>query len=275
METWFWILGWILSILTITGNGFIIFLVSSKRQLRTKTNALIVSLAVADFFVGAIVVPSRFFCDITSQGCNWPSARYQWKNLLRWFFGIASVMNLCSLILDRYIAVVKPLKYVTFLTDRRVSQLIFFAWVFPLGFVLIATSVAYFYARPDISNILHVIFVELFPCLLLIFCFTSMVLVVYKHGRSAATLAKQLRFNHRVLKFYTHDKSAVILMALVVGLFLVCYGIYLRCSFVKIFQKPCNDSKYKLPMLVLNSAVNPWAYAFFKRDIKNEFKRLI
>lgn len=55
MAIWFWILGWVLSILTITGNGFIIFLVSSDRQLRTKTNALIVSLALADFLVGATV----------------------------------------------------------------------------------------------------------------------------------------------------------------------------------------------------------------------------
>ena len=36
MESWFWILGWFLSILTIIGNGFIIFLVCKKRQLRTK-----------------------------------------------------------------------------------------------------------------------------------------------------------------------------------------------------------------------------------------------
>lgn len=28
-------------------------------------------------------------------------------------------------------------------------------------------------------------------------------------------------------------------------------------------------------VLVLNSAVNPFAYAAFKRDLKNEFKRLI
>ena len=48
MKNWFWILGWILSILTITGNGFVIFLVGSKRQLRTKTNAFILSLAMAD-----------------------------------------------------------------------------------------------------------------------------------------------------------------------------------------------------------------------------------
>ena len=264
MENWFWILGWILSILTITGNGFIIFLVSSKRQLRTKTNAFIVSLAVADFCVGASVVPSLFFCDIASQGCNWPAARLQWKNLIRWLFGYASMMNLCSLVLDRYIAVVKPLKYLTFVTGRRVIQVIFVSWVLPFGFVIFATAVSYFHARPDISNILHIIFLELPPCLLLIFCFTSMVIIVCKHDRSAATLAKQLRFNHRVLTFNTHDKSVVIMMAIVVGLFLVCYGIYLRCSFVLIFHKPCNDSEYKIPMLVLNSAVKPLGLCFLQ-----------
>ena len=47
MEAWFWILGWSLSLLTLAGNGFIIYLVWSKRQLRTKTNVFVVSLAVA------------------------------------------------------------------------------------------------------------------------------------------------------------------------------------------------------------------------------------
>ena len=62
MESWFWILGWILSILTIAGNGFTLLLVISQRWPRIKTNALIVSLAVADFCAGAFVVPSLFFC---------------------------------------------------------------------------------------------------------------------------------------------------------------------------------------------------------------------
>ena len=60
METWFWVLGWFLSILTMVVNGFVIFLVCSKRQLRTKTNAFVVSLAVADFGFGMIAVPSLF-----------------------------------------------------------------------------------------------------------------------------------------------------------------------------------------------------------------------
>ena len=65
MESWFWVLGWFLSILTITGNGFIIFLVCKKRQLRTKTNAFVVSLAVADLFVGMTAVPLLFAYEVT------------------------------------------------------------------------------------------------------------------------------------------------------------------------------------------------------------------
>ena len=83
METWFWILGWVLSFLAITGNGFIIFLVCSRRNLHTKTNSFIVSLAVADFCVGLSIIPSLFVCDVTST-CDWPQAFPSWKDVVRW-----------------------------------------------------------------------------------------------------------------------------------------------------------------------------------------------
>ena len=63
-------------------------------------------------------------------------------------------------------------------------------------------------------------------------------------------------------------------MAVVIGLFLLCYGVYIRCSLLYAFKEVlCNDKEYKIPLLVLNSAINPVAYAFFKRDIKKEIKR--
>ena len=62
-------------------------------------------------------------------------------------------------------------------------------------------------------------------------------------------------------------------MAVVIGLFLLCYGFYLRCTLVFVFENSqCNDEEYKLPLLVLNSAINPVGYAFFKRDIEKEIK---
>ena len=95
MDTWFWILGRSLTIVTVTGNGFIIFLVCRTRRLRTKTNAFFVSLAVANFCVGLSAVPSLFVCEKTT-GCD-PEAPFADRvDYLRWLFTYASITNLCQ-----------------------------------------------------------------------------------------------------------------------------------------------------------------------------------
>ena len=200
METWFWILGWVLSFLAITGNGFVIFLVCSRRNLRTKTNAFIVSLAVADFCVGLSIIPSLFVCDVTST-CYWPQAFPSWKDVVRWLFSYLSVLNLCSLVLDRYIAIVKPFKYITFMTRSRVIQVITSCWIASFTLVAFKTALRLCCETPLTSIVAVVVLMismEIVPCVLQIFCFVSMLLHVWKHDRSARTLAKQLRFNHGI-----------------------------------------------------------------------------
>ena len=278
MKAWFWILGWSLCILTIFGNGFIIFLVGSKRHLRTKTNVFAVSLAVADFSVGLSVVPSLFVCKMENW-CNSPHAWLSWVHVIRWLFSYASVINLCSLVLDRYVAIVKPLKYMTVMTRRRVIQIISLSWAVPVVFhILLAISVAFsMYIFFIIYLWVVMVLFEFFPCVMLIFCFASMLRIICRHDRAARTFAKQLSFNHGVV-FKAHERSAVKMMATVISLFLLCYAVHLRCSLMSLLniRKRCNDIDYKVPLLVLNSAVNPLAYAFFKRDIKKEIiKRII
>ena len=278
MNTWFWILSWFLSIVAITGNGFIIFLVFSKRQLRTKTNAFVVSLAAADFLVGLSAVPSLFFCKM-AHWCNLPHAWLSWVHVIRWLFSYASVTNLCSLVLERYIAIVKPLKYLNFMTRCHVIQIISLSWAVPVVFhILPAASIVLSISIlfPIFLWVVMAVF-EFLPCVMLIFCFVSMLRVIWKHDRAARTFAKQLSFNHRVV-FKAHERSAVKMMAVVISLYLLCYAVHLRCSFLSVLnvQKLCNDIGYKVPILVLNSAVNPVAYAFFKRDIKKDIiKRLM
>ena len=253
-------------------------LVSCQRQLRTKTNALIGSLSVADFCVGAFVVPLLFFCHIRG-GCNWPRPYASWVDFIRWFFACASIMNLGSLVLDRYMAVVRPLKYVNFMTTRRITKLIFFPWVIPFCLAIFSVFMSLYSTFSLCRIVLSVCCALLeisFSCML-IFCFISMVTVVYKQTRSSAILAKQLRFNHRGLTINTHDKSAVLMLAIVVGFSLACFAVFLHCDLLKFLgkQDPCqSDSKYSIPMLVLNSAINPLAYAFFKRDIKTALRKM-
>ena len=127
----------------------------------------------------------------------------------------------------------------------------------------------------DIVVWISVIFFEVLPCIVLIIGLISMFLVIFKHDRATRTLAKQLRFNHRV-SFKTQEKSAVKIMLVVIGLFLLCYGFYIRCTFTYILKTgSCNYGQYKITFLVLNSAVNPVAYVVYKKDIKKEIKRSI
>ena len=69
------------------------------------------------------------------------------------------------------------------------------------------------------------------------------------------------------------------MLALVVAFALASFATYLRCDFLQLLGKHktqnfwCkSDFKFRIPMLVLNSAFNPRAYAFSKGDIKTALK---
>ena len=275
METWFWVLGWFLSILTMAVNGFVIFLVCSKRQLRTKTNAFVVSLAVADFGVGMIVVPSRFFCSLATE-CTPRSKEGLIVTFLRVFILYISGTNLVSLVLERYVAVVKPLKYLTFMKRRRVIQMVLTSWGIPFLFTLpmVSTELSAIDHARTMLGYLGLLF-EIILCVILIFFLASMFLVVYNLNSRDRTLAKQLRFNQLVARAKTQNTSAVKWVALITCVFLSCYGIMMHCSLLFLTGQLCNDLHFKIPLQVINSGINPIVYAFFKRDIKQEWGRLL
>ena len=254
-------------------NGFVIFLVCSKRQLRTNTNAFVVSLAVADLFVGMIAVPSPFFCSLATE-CTPRSKEELIVKFVRIFTFYASGTNLVSLVLERYIAVVKPLKYLTFMKRRRVIQMVVTSWGIPFLFTLTLVSITLSginHAR-TMRGYLYLLF-EVILCVILIFFLASMFFAVYSRDR---TLAKKLRLSQPVARAKTQNKaSAVKWVALVTCVFLSCYGIMMHCSLLFLTGQSCKDYHYKIPLQVINSGINPIAYAFFKRDIQQECKRLL
>ena len=131
MESLLNLFGWILSILTAAGNGFVIFLVAKSRRLHSSANWFVLSLAVADFIVGIAVFPSSYFYNKYSVACN--SRVYM---AFFWFFLHSSVTNRCTLTLDRYIAIVHPLKYNISMTERRPAMVILLAWLIPFAISL-------------------------------------------------------------------------------------------------------------------------------------------
>ena len=193
-----------------------------------------------------------------------------------WMFTLyTSGTNLVSLVLERYVAVVKPLKYLTFMKRRRVIQMVLTSWGIPSLFTLTLVLIGLI-AIDRIETLCGYLSLpfEIILCIILIFFLASMFFVIYSRDR---TLAKKLPFNHVVARAKTQNKaSAVKWVALITCVFLSCYGIMMRCSFLVLTGHKCgNDFHYKIPLQVINSGINPIAYAFFKRDIQQECKRLL
>ena len=59
---------------------------------------------------------------------------------VRVFTFYASGTNLVNLVLERYVAVVKPLKSLNFMTRRRVIQMVLTSWGIPFLFTLTLVS---------------------------------------------------------------------------------------------------------------------------------------
>ena len=72
-------IGWLLSIATAVGNGFVIFLVAKNRRLHSSANWFVLSLAVADFGVGITFFHQIIFVFtrwLVTPECTWHSSGF-------------------------------------------------------------------------------------------------------------------------------------------------------------------------------------------------------
>ena len=285
MEGWSNLFGWLLSIITATGNGFVVFLVVKNRRLHCAANWFVLSLAVADFAVGVAVFPSSYLC--TTCNAKVYMAFY-------WFFVHSSVTNLCSLTWNRYTAIVHPLKYITSVSARRPGTVILLAWLIPLAISLSLVIGMYATNSDTAWKVLRLTGVSGFgiiSCALLFYAIVRMLIVVRAQSlqdtamesikRDLEPTGLQPQQNHSSTETTLprgrkkHSKAPFIIA--IVTFFLGCHiatnYLALRIMFS---SEPSNTGGWVVTLLlVTNSAVNPLVYAFLKRDIKKEIGRLI
>ncbi|XP_072233998.1 dopamine receptor D4 related sequence [Leuresthes tenuis] len=127
------VLGIPLILIIILGNVLVCLSVLTERSLKTATNYFIISLAVADLLLAVLVLPlyvySEFLGGIWTLSTSICDALMTMDVMLC----TASILNLCAISVDRYIAVVVPLKYNRNQFSVRQLALITATWVLSLG----------------------------------------------------------------------------------------------------------------------------------------------
>lgn len=193
--------------ITVLGNLLVITAVIKELYLRTVTNYLIVSLAVADVMVGGIVMPFSISLEMNNNvwyyGQDWCDLWHSFDVL----GSTASILNLCIISLDRYWAITDPIAYPNRMSPCRVSLLITFVWFCSAGISF--PAIAWWKAvtppgLPETACVFtedsaYLIFSSLvsfyFPTIVMIFVYIRIYLAARNQRKSIETGTKVLTSN--------------------------------------------------------------------------------
>ena len=118
----------ILSAVMLIGNGMLIYVMLKHKNLRTVTNYFVMSLAMSDGLMGSIIIPLLVAAEEGALGSS-PEVC-----LIVFCLGITQVLVSCltltSIALERYFAIVKPLKHHAWMTTRNAVIIIVCCWLY-------------------------------------------------------------------------------------------------------------------------------------------------
>lgn len=113
---------------TILGNALVCTAVAIVRKLRTPSNLLIVSLAVSDLLVAALVMPFATTYEVMGRWVLGQAVCDMWTSL-DVMLCTASILNLCMISIDRYFVITRPFQYAMKRSPTRMTLMIVLAWI--------------------------------------------------------------------------------------------------------------------------------------------------
>ena len=290
----------VIIVLTVAGNVLVFMAVISNRKLRHVSNYFIVSLSVADILVAILVmIPATLN-----------------ETLLEWVLGVpmcsiwascdvmlcsASILNVCLISLDRYMAIMTPLRYNTLMTHKRALLLIAAAWMIAMftSFVPIQNG----WHNVDVPSLVNLtLFSERPQCLFIVsfpYAITASTVTVLlpiiiafvlyyrvsKEAQRQAFFVGTLIAPSRLLlgkdmsaktirEPYT--TKATVTLGVIVGAYVFTWTPFLVVNITDSFCR-CIPPKLFIGFVWLgycNSLINPIIYPLFMRDFRKVYIRL-
>ncbi|XP_072559181.1 trace amine-associated receptor 1-like [Paramormyrops kingsleyae] len=272
-------------LLTVLGNLLVIVTISHCKQLHTPTNYLILSLAVSDFLLGAVVMPPSL---IRSLETCWYLGDWFCKihSSIDFSLSAASIFMLYLISIDRYIAVSRPLLYHTLITARVAKCMILVCWVFSalIGFVveLNSMTIQNFYLtqincegrctviQDKVSSILSSLFLFFIPGLFMLGLYLKILLIAHKQARSIQS---------RIILSKMEQKSTRTL-GIVTAVYLSCWSPGFIYTIIDPITGLSTPYLYDILLWIyyLNSAMNPIIYSFllkwFRESLRKTFSKI-
>ncbi|XP_059212938.1 trace amine-associated receptor 1-like [Centropristis striata] len=273
----------LLSFATVCGNLLVIISVIYFKQLHTPTNYLILSLAVADLFVGVLVCP--FSMAFTVTFCRYNAALFcKVRGSIDVTLSTTSILNLCCISIDRYYAICQPLIYKTKINDRVSGIMILLSWAIA-AVVGISVMVASFYRGKCgkgclidavLETVMSCVFCFYIPVIVMLTIYLKIFIVARKQAFSIHNTTCQSTKSGAVVS--KMERKATKTLAIVMGAFLLCWTpFFFSLTFLSFIRGsvPLSAIETLNWITLSNSMLNPFIYAFFYSWFRAAFKMII
>ncbi|XP_058248434.1 trace amine-associated receptor 6-like [Hemibagrus wyckioides] len=276
-------------LLTVCGNLLVIISVLHFKQLHTPTNMLVLSLAVTDFLVGALVMPSILIWTIES--C-WIFGRGFCICFLLIYSVLTylSIYNIALIAVDRYLALSNPFLYMNTVTKRTMCIVVYSNWcislVYNAALCFFDGSFMNFLSCPEeciyfldeVWAVIDLLVTFIFPLSVIIILYTRVFVIAKKHATAIRELNNHTR--PKTQKITSHsmksERKAAKVLGILVSVFLMCLLPYFIYSLLgNVLEMQVDTVKKVLLILCLNSTINPVIYALFYTWFRRCIKLII
>ena len=246
-------------VVALSGNFIVIASFCTFRDLRTKCNFFIISLAISDVLVASIAMPFWLLLQLSNNVWIYSKELKAFWDCMDILCGTASIMNLTAVSFDRQLAITSPFAYPKILTTRRVLVVIGFVWLYA---ATISSSrfldwqfPNYLWFVPTVSFFL--------PLLIMLVMYTRIYLVARYHAR-------------RIGRNYATDIKAAKTIAVVIGGFVICWLPFFVVVLSVANRTPTHVTFFNVAKWLeyLNSCLNPVIYTCSNRTYRSAFKKL-
>ena len=213
----------LIAVLGLAINLCVIGTICRVRRLWTITNAFVLSLAMADFFMASILVPFNIWY-------MYHPGQDTVKDTLFPLLGVASLLNLAAVTLERFLSISYPLTYDAYLTRFRATIIITSLWLVSVFQALLQ------FAFKNKSRQIQTLYEDLrfafafgLPCLCILIVNIKIYSVARKHARQINASNPQGQSGSSSRAFLKKLKTVKII-ALLVGTFVVTWLPYFSLS---------------------------------------------
>jgi len=268
----------VLGIVSVIGNGMVVYLMTSTKSLKTPTNMLIVNLAFSDFCMMAFMMPTMAANCFAETWILGP-LMCEIYGMVGSLFGCVSIWTMVMIGFDRYNVIVMGMNAEP-LTTRKAALEIIFVWAWSAVWTLLPffgwnryvpegnmTSCTIDYLTKDFPSASYVVIygiaVYFVPLLTLIYNYTFIVKSVSNHETQLREQAKKMNVSSLRANSDQQKQSAEMRLAkialMTVGLWFIAWTPYLTIAWSGIFS----SRKHLTPLATIWGAVFAKAVAVY------------